>query len=158
MTLKYITITTQIATWISAGVVAGVASHLLIFIDGEYHMQAPTIFFNSVLTVLSVVLVQGWKKGDIWFGAKLGILLGLAYGLSLFMSIVLYRLCFHRLCKFPGPVLAKISKLWHVARLIREPNFRLLDNLHHRFGDIVRIGILFTGSVGFWAWSLIAGN
>ena len=140
---------TQIAIWISTAVVAGITSHILIFINGEFHMQAPKIFLNSVLTVSAIILFQAWKNGDIWYGAKLGTILGLTYGFSLFMSIIVYRLCFHRLRKFPGPVLAKISKLWHVVRLIQEPNFRLLDKLHHQYGDIVRIGICFAGFVGF---------
>ena len=61
---------------------------------------------------------------------------------SLFVSIITYRTMFHRLHHFPGPALAKFSKLWHVAHCLGSKNHLLLDGLHKTYGDFVRTGTL----------------
>lgn len=58
----------------------------------------------------------------------------------LFASMVIYRTVFHRLRHFPGPALAKVSKLWHVARCLDSKNHLLLERLHREYGDFVRTG------------------
>ncbi|CAF9905510.1 MAG: hypothetical protein ALECFALPRED_001001 [Alectoria fallacina] len=62
-----------------------------------------------------------------------------SFSASLFTSILVYRIFFHRLRSFPGPFLAKTTKFWHVSKVARNSdNFRQLDNLYHRYGDFVR--------------------
>ncbi|KAL9134417.1 MAG: hypothetical protein Q9175_004399 [Cornicularia normoerica] len=62
------------------------------------------------------------------------------YLASLFASIITYRTMFHRLRHFPGPALAKVSKLWHVAHCLDSKNDLLLEGLHQEYGDFVRTG------------------
>jgi hypothetical protein len=63
------------------------------------------------------------------------------YWSTLFASICVYRLSpFHPLAKFPGPFLARLSRLHQLAI-----NSKGLDHLHYidlhaRYGDIVRTG------------------
>ena len=79
---------------------------------------------------------------------------------SLALSIVFYRLSpFHPLARYPGPVLAKVSKLWFVSIHGRALECSVLmirlfkahlgwqgkqhvhyRNLHKEFGDVVRVG------------------
>ena len=47
---------------------------------------------------------------------------------------------FHPLHHFPGPALAKVSKLWNVAHCLGSKNHLLLDGLHKEYGDFVRTG------------------
>ena len=79
---------------------------------------------------------------------------------TLVSSVVFYRLSpFHPLAEYPGPVLAKISKLWFVS--VRGSVFECSGlmlrlskaylgwkgkqhvhyrNLHKKYGDVVRVG------------------
>ena len=61
--------------------------------------------------------------------------------LTLAASIVSYRLSpFHPLANYPGPRLAKITKLW-AAFKVRKGKYHLcLRNLHETYGPYVRIG------------------
>lgn len=47
---------------------------------------------------------------------------------------------FHRLGGFPGPRVAKMSKLWNVVNSLKSTNFRLMEQTHHQYGDFVRTG------------------
>ena len=123
-------------------VVAGFTSHVIYFIHGEYQMRAPWLML-TYFSILIILLIQDWVGGERWFVTKVTTRHVLSFAISLASSIVLYRLRFHRLCKFPGPTLAKVTKLWHVAQLTTMPNFQLLDDLHRRYGKVVRIGKLY---------------
>ncbi|KAF7292063.1 hypothetical protein MIND_01232400 [Mycena indigotica] len=60
---------------------------------------------------------------------------------TLSASIVAYRLSpFHPLAHVPGPLLAKISKLWGVNAVLSSRRHLILKRLHDEYGDIVRIG------------------
>ena len=115
---------------------AGVCSHLLIFIRGEHHVQAPTLL--RIYLVLGFLFLM--RTSSLRLAAGTTGLLVIVYGSSLFASITVYRIFFHRLCRFPGPVMAKVSRFWHVSRLLGKPNFILLDELHQKYGEFVRTG------------------
>ncbi|KJA18919.1 hypothetical protein HYPSUDRAFT_44767 [Hypholoma sublateritium FD-334 SS-4] len=60
---------------------------------------------------------------------------------TLFSSIVLYRLSpFHPLAKYPGPALAKLSKLWGLYKTSTGKTHLLYLELHRQYGPIVRTG------------------
>ena len=53
----------------------------------------------------------------------------------------LYRLSpFHPLAKYPGPTIAKASKLWGSYHSATGNIHRCYKSLHERFGDVVRVG------------------
>lgn len=63
------------------------------------------------------------------------------YLCSLSLSITVYRLSpFHPLAKYPGPVLARISRLWAVYSVIRGKQHMDSHELFLRYGDVVRTG------------------
>ena len=76
------------------------------------------------------------------FGALQGLALGfLIFFGTLLSSIALYRVSpLHPLARYPGPVLAKMSKLYHVWRIWPGKQHLYIQGLHDRYGDIVRIG------------------
>lgn len=121
---------------------AGILSHNLIFIRNEHHIQAPQLFRFFLL--LSLLLFVGeariWALNDSGQAARASALIVLSYSASLFISIAIYRIFFHKLRKFPGPIGARVSKLWHVGKLLGQPNFKVLDELHQQYGDFVRTG------------------
>ena len=121
----------------------GIASHNLLFIHGEWHMQAPRLLrIYLVLTLFTCVEELRYSSGSA--AERLGsalLIVGL-YALSLLASLVVYRTIFHRLRNFPGPFWARISKFWHVGRCIStySQNHIILDGLHKKYGNFVRTG------------------
>ncbi|KAL9130770.1 MAG: hypothetical protein Q9217_001118 [Psora testacea] len=127
-------------THIFLAVVAGLISHNAFFIRGEHHNRAPLLL--RVYTMLSIIVYGGfyWGNGGTRQATVKTATIVVAYAASLFASMTIYRVLFHKLRRFPGPIFARITKFWHISQLLRQPNFRLLDHLHDRYGDFVRIG------------------
>lgn len=128
---------------LAAGALSGLAIHRSYFIHGEWHIQAPRIVrcYSCVLVLLiSGKVYHHASHHLVWFDE---LLLGfLAHLVSLLSSIVTYRVFFHRLTQegFPGPLAARITKLWHVWQARDSKNHVVLDRLHAKYGDFVRTG------------------
>ena len=130
----------MLVSHIHLAAIAGFLSHILFFVWGEHHMQAPKL--SLAFSVLSSIFLVNNSVQNNWRGCAVTHTVAViaSYGCTLFTSIIIYRFFFHRLRHFPGPFLARVSKLWHVAKLLQKPNFILLDELHEAYGDFVRIG------------------
>lgn len=128
---------------LAAGALSGLVIHHGLFIHGEWHIQAPNIVrcYGSVfLFALAGGLYYQASPLHVWFD---GLLLAfLAHVVSLLSSIITYRVFFHRLTRedFPGPLPARITKLWHVWQARGSKNFLVLDRLNAKYGDFVRTG------------------
>ena len=104
-------------------------------------MQAPQILGTWLaIAILGPHVLARYSQERFMDSMKTIFPLLSSYTFSLFMSMSIYRTIFHRLYPFPGPYLARISKLWHSYQTLNSKNFRLMDNLYHRYGSIVRIG------------------
>lgn len=118
---------------------AGVASHIGIFIRGEWHIRAPKLVIIYLLVFVTGSAFEyrlhraPYPKRWIVCGA-------VGYITGLFASITVYRSFFHGLRNFPGPKLARISKFWHVYQCWDSKNHLFLDRLHENYGNFVRIG------------------
>ncbi|MCJ1464976.1 hypothetical protein MMC07_003591 [Pseudocyphellaria aurata] len=125
---------------IASSLVLGLLSHWLYFIRGEHHLHAllfvKLFFWLPILSCLSLVLLRVPFARAVQLTASVAA----AYLGALWTSIIIYRTLFHRLHHFPGPALARTSKLYHVAQLGQMKNFRQLAAWHQRYGDFVRIG------------------
>lgn len=121
---------------------AGALSHWIYFIHGEHHRAAPQLLALSVtLPTLTCLGLWNFTPLSASQAVKLTAEVVVSYSAALWTSILLYRAFFHRLRRFPGPFMARISKLWHVWKLApRSDNFILLDRLHKQYGDFVRTG------------------
>jgi hypothetical protein len=53
---------------------------------------------------------------------------------------VLYYRCLHPLANYPGPLLASFTNLWKVKELWKLHLPDTLVDLHHKYGDVVRVG------------------
>lgn len=123
--------------------VFGIMSHWGYFIHGEYHMWAPVYGFLLVAVIPPLYLLEFKIHKDDASQAAYSVLEVLAaYLLPLFTSIIAYRLFFHRLRHFPGPIGARISKLWHTWQVREAKNHLVLDKLYHEYGTFVRTGNL----------------
>lgn len=67
----------------------------------------------------------------------------LSYWGLLLSFLLVYRLSpFHPLARFPGPVLAKVSRFYVAYSAAQGNNYVTLRRLHQKYGDVVRIGQL----------------
>lgn len=120
---------------------AGISSHLVYFIQGEHHIQAPKIFrFYLLLTCLVFCIEAYCERKRVQTAILMATSVLFCYAIALFGSMFIYRVFFHRLHDFPGPRLAKVSKLWNVVKASKSTNFRLMEDLHDRYGDFIRTG------------------
>ena len=120
---------------------AGIASHLCYFIRGEHHRPIGTIatFFVVIPVTITALQVQ-------FFDIPLGLacwftfLIASAYAIGLFSSIAIYRVFFHPLRQFVGPVAMRITKLAHIYRSYKLDNHLQLEELRNQYGEFVRTG------------------
>ena len=114
---------------------AGVLCHHLIFIHGEWHMYTKSMMRVFVFSFLVTAVFKAVRQG-LSFASALtasGEVCSI-YLSSLFASIIVYR-------QFPGPPLANVSKLWHVAHCLDSKNHLLMEKLHQQYGNFVRTGV-----------------
>lgn len=125
------------------GILLGAASHLGIFIRGEWHLRAPTVALIHIAAIaLGPALWVRKENLDFVFCYVVGAQLFASYVAGLFSSIIIYRLFFHRLRHFPGPFLAATTKLWHVYQNRASRNHLVLDKLYKQHGPFVRTGMI----------------
>ena len=74
----------------------------------------------------------------------MGVLKGVAvfdsYLAGAFTSTIVYRLFFHRLRRFPGPIMARVSKFYGIYCARNWKMHEEYDDVLKKYGDIVRIG------------------
>lgn len=134
---------------IAAGA-AGIVIHQSIFIHGEWHLHATHLLSLHAFAYAGFVLDEAFHRNTPWLAAlTVSSQIFGTYFLCLLASISIYRIFFHRLRGFPGPVLASVSKFWHVAQCLDSRNHILLEKLHKEYGDFVRTGMT-RMAVGFW--------
>lgn len=121
--------------------IAGVFLQSRVFSWGEWDSRAPNIVFYYSLAVVGTFAGLLFGIGHSFFSSLVetnALAVALLGGLCI--SMISYRLLFHPLKKFPGPVAAKVTSFWLIKRNI--PNLRFyqeLRQLHDHYGDFVRI-------------------
>jgi tryprostatin B 6-hydroxylase len=125
----------------------GVATHLLYFKKGEHHV-APQRYVIALATSLITGVIL---TGSSIFNEKPGVQAGWTSAISssiqihtcflfgLYSSLITYRLFFHPLNKFPGPLGARISTFWLTYRVRGLDAWRQVAALHEQYGPFVRI-------------------
>jgi tryprostatin B 6-hydroxylase len=123
------------------GAILGVSSHLGYFIHGEHHMLAVRLFILLITSplVTFALIYRLDENASMTIAAQKAAIALSSYVGSLTTSILIYRIAFHPLRKFPGPFTARLAKLSHVLRLLtKSDNYAQADRLHKNYGDIVR--------------------
>ncbi|KAJ5529440.1 hypothetical protein N7527_002833 [Penicillium freii] len=124
----------------AVAIIAGLLAHQLVFIHGEWHLKGPRVVVFHLLfsCLLSAKDVLG--RGSAQASLVQTTYLATCYLSSLFTSIAVYRLMFHRLKHFPGPKLAALTKLWHVWKCRDSRGHLVLQAWHEKHGEFVRTG------------------
>ncbi|KAH7313703.1 cytochrome P450 [Stachybotrys elegans] len=118
----------------------GVFSHQAVYIRGEWHLRAPRLVQGYSLVAAAIFGVQCRLGTDVVTSlARTGLIAG-SYAAALFSSIIIYRRFFHRLRHFPGPPIASLTKFWHVWKSRNGQNHLLLEQLHEKYGPVIRTG------------------
>ena len=125
----------------SSGAILGLGSHLGYFIRGEHQIASPNIAATGILTACAyIIILSMWggmsKLQSTWIVA----FFTSAYLLTIWTSMLIYRVFFHRLRNFPGPFPGKLSKFWHIYNITDLSHYKYLDRLHREYGDFVRTG------------------
>lgn len=117
---------------------AGILSHLGFFIRGEHDQQAP-VLFTGFFACYALYLVSSLDRG-LQQAINESTSISMVYCSTIWTSMIIYRLYFHRLAHFPGPYMARVSKFWQVIRNSTSPNYLEINTLHSRYGTFVRTG------------------
>lgn len=124
--------------------ILGIAAHLLHFKHGERHAypwRYVQALFASAFLVFTIKFYHG-SGLSLLAATSSTLLLTAIYLSSLVSSVLIYRLLFNPLNRFPGPLAARISKLY-VVWLNSQSNLHghhELHKLHQKYGRYVRIG------------------
>lgn len=125
-------------------VAIGIAVHNAMFIRGEWHVKAPQVLSAHILILFFILGFQIYVQPKAIANACLDTFcICFTYLGAILASIFTYRTIFHRLGGFPGPPLARISKLWHVYHTREGRNHLFLEDIRKKYGDFVRTGTLF---------------
>lgn len=97
----------------------------------------------TVLLLFSVPVSSAFYLHQENVSAVLAVLLSFSVFFStLVTSIIVYRISpFHPLAKYPGPLLAKISRLQGTRMMAKGKNHLYYKQLHAQYGPIIRVGM-----------------
>lgn len=125
----------------SAGL--GILTHLAVIrnLEVEKHLRLSLITI-TLLIPLSIHQYSTSYHVTLWTAtAWVGTALGSFFS-GLGISVVVYRLFFHPLRRFPGPVLARLTKLYGTWLAGKESMYhKELQVMHDKYGDFVRTGM-----------------
>ncbi|PLB54730.1 cytochrome P450 [Aspergillus steynii IBT 23096] len=122
-------------------IVAGVLSHIAFFNKGEHHLYGMSYVQTFFAAVASGFIFLQYQQGLAWNTALATTLQhAVFYLVGVYSSLITYRLFFHPLRHFPGPIGARISNLWLPTQLPKHDAHRKLVALHKKYGPIVRVG------------------
>lgn len=129
-------------------IIAGLLAHQLVFIHGEWHIKGPRVVVLHLLFSCLLSAKHLSDRGSAQASLVQTTYLATCYLSSLFTSIAVYRLMFHRLKHFPGPKLAALTKLWHVWKCRDSRGHLVLQAWHEKYGEFVRTGKIYHNQVG----------
>lgn len=119
--------------------VAGVLSHLTIYIRGYRYRQALAIVLTHLALGVALAVLFTRRLGLIP-GLRLAAATWLSYHAGLALSISVYRVWFHPLRHIPGPFGANISKLHNVIWAQDGKIHEHHTDWARKWGSAVRIG------------------
>ncbi|OGM40935.1 putative cytochrome P450 oxidoreductase [Aspergillus bombycis] len=123
---------------------SGVSVHHLLYRHGEWDLKGVdmAIFYivltlglvalqySSILPATEVLQRPNWALDIVKY-----------HILGVYTSMLLYRAAFHRLNRFPGPFLARLSNFYVTSLAAKKLRlFEETEKLHKKHGDYVRIG------------------
>lgn len=143
---------------LAAAAVTGIVAHLCYFIHGEHDLMAANIVRAHLLAALCLAYVKRHYEGLMTQQAVTeSVTLLAAYAVTLWTSIVIFRLFFSPLNSIRGPLRHRLTKLAHMWSMAHRRNCEILEDLRQEYGDVVRTGTFSTSGLVEYA-QLYAGS
>lgn len=127
---------------------SGVAAHLTLYRFGEWDLKGPNLVISYLLLLLVCVYIERldllYTFSDVapellqpaWAVGVVGYHIA-----GIYLSMFVYRLLWHRLRRFPGPMLARLSNFYVTALSAKKMHlYAEVEKLHKQYGDYVRLG------------------
>jgi hypothetical protein len=120
----------------------GIASHIIYFIRSDSHFYHCTFIFlcfllTPITSLLVLTQIANYPSRE---ALNLVSVTWWSFTGAIWLSMGVYRAFFHRLGRYPGPFLARLSQLWRVWKNLRGEHYRVVNELHMRYGEYVRVG------------------
>ncbi|RJE20916.1 Cytochrome p450 [Aspergillus sclerotialis] len=123
--------------------ISGISAHIFLYRHGEWDLTAPKIFIFYLTLLLGAVIVDHLELTGLENTTQrhLAVRSVGCHILAIYSSMLIYRALFHRLCKFPGPFLARLSNFYVAGLSAKKAQlYKETQRLHKLYGDYVRIG------------------
>jgi hypothetical protein len=127
-----------------AAFLLGVLVHVFVLRKGEWDLWTVKLIkaWATYEVTVSLFLAQLYSL-SVWQALSVTNKWFASFATGLTISILVYRAFFHRLNRFPGPFLARLSAFYPTYLVVDEEHMYLeVQKLHEKYGDIVRIGML----------------
>lgn len=126
-----------------AATIAGLLFHLTVLIlpfEFElimYHFIA-TYLATLCALIFTLMQVSGHSLTRAIFQSAWAVT---SFNMTVLASMSVYRILFHRIRKFPGPFLAKLTRFYATYQYAKNVEYyKELKNMHAMYGDYVRTG------------------
>ena len=123
----------------------GVLAHLIYFIRGYRVPEITGIIWFHLINEAAIFIVSTSIWG-LWIGLLFTLTISASYYTGLTSSIITYRVFFHPLKHFPGPLPAKIWKLSNVF-IARHLEYHQNEWIKRYGGSIIRVGKISHGGL-----------
>ncbi|KAH8203627.1 hypothetical protein TruAng_002157 [Truncatella angustata] len=135
------TLNVNIGQTITGATILGVIFHVSILRPFEVEQFMYTLIIGSFTLTIGLFAIQ-ILFGSSFLDATIGVsLLSGGFVGGVVLSMVVYRLFFHRLRKFPGPVGAKLTKFYSASLAAKTVQYHKdVSQMHDRYGDFIRTG------------------
>lgn len=125
----------------STAAVLGVVFHNTFLRVVEVEAFMYTLVFVGFLTLVGLFAVHLFAGFALPAALARVALLSTSFNVAVFVSIGIYRFFFHRLRRFPGPALAKISRFYSAYKASRGLKyFKQVGEWNEEYGDFIRTG------------------
>jgi bisphosphoglycerate-dependent phosphoglycerate mutase len=122
---------------------SGITTHLFLYRHGEWDVNAPKlVIIYIVLLLVAVTLDSAANNTGVELAQRPFATKTVGYHLlGVYGSMTFYRIFLHRLSRFPGPFLARLSNFYVTALSARKLHlYEETEKLHRKYGDYVRLG------------------
>jgi hypothetical protein len=135
-------LSSSLVATVAFAILLGVVAHLAIR-PHEIDSRAWPIFSIYLGVLIALFATYSQIAGFSILTALIRtIVVGNSFNVGLASSILVYRGFFHRLHRFPGPFLAKLTRFYAMKKAAKNLQaMKDIQSLHAAYGDFVRVGM-----------------
>lgn len=120
----------------------GVLSHVSVFcrLPVEEYLDNLLLMYIATTAAIGVAYLSVTDVSLMQALFRVGVITS-AFNIGLASSIGIYRLFFHRLHRFPGPTLSKLSRFYDAYLAGKNLQYNVeIEKMHKTYGDFIRTG------------------